>query len=115
MYNRENVYLHHGKRVSFDWFQFTYKGQKSVVLKERYTEGPSLTNSMEGAIQYILWIMKVPVVIYQDCDDEGVFRVDYTVIGRFYQDGREGVEVGKLSWHRFSKDLTALELLYAKT
>ena len=115
MYNRENVYFHNNKGIKVAWFQFTYKGYKSIVLSEIHTEGPSLTNSIESAISYMLYIMQVPVVIYQDCGDEGLFRVDYAITGEYFDGDRECKRVANISWHYFSKDLTSLELLYGKT
>lgn len=114
MYNRANVYLHNNKRVQITWFQFKHKGHKSVVIKEAHTEGPSLTNSIENAIERIIYIMKEPVTIYQDCGDEGIFKVDYSI--RFGDQFRpdETLEVGQVSWHHFSKDLTSLRLLYGQ-
>lgn len=111
MYNRNNVYIQNNKRIGIEWYQFTYRGKKSVVMREEHTEGPSLTNSIEGAIARILYIMKEPVAIYQDCGDEGIFAVHYhldTPMPRW-----EDMKVVKVSWHYFSKDLTSLELLYA--
>lgn len=115
MYNRTNVYIVNGKRIHIDWFQFKHKGHKSVVLKEAATEGPSLTNTIEEAIARILYIMKEPVTIYQDCGEEGIFKIDYSIKidDTFRPD--ETMEIGRVSWHHFSKDLTSLELLYAQT
>lgn len=115
MYNRNNMYIHNGQRVGLKWFQFTHKGQKSVVMREDHTEGPSLTNTIESAIERIIYILKEPVTVYQDCGDEGIFQITYSI--RFGDQFRpdETLEVGQVSWHYFSKDLTSLELLYAKT
>lgn len=116
MYNRNNVYIQNNKRVGIEWYQFTYRGKKSVVMREEHTEGPSLTNSIENAIARILYIMKEPVAIYQDCGDEGIFKVDYSIRIRFGDQFRpdETLEVGQVSWHYFSKDLSSLRLLYGQ-
>lgn len=114
MYNRNNVYIHNGKRVQIEWFQFKHKGRKSVVIREERTEGPSLTNSIEGAISRILYIMKEDVTIYQDCGDEGVFHVEYDGGIGLDAEGNDFYVVESVNWHYFSKDLTSLELLYAQ-
>lgn len=114
MYNRTNAYVYSGNKVTFDWFQFTYKGQKSVVVKELYTEGISLTNSIEGAIALLIRIFNFPIIIYQDCGKEGIFKIEYDYNGSMKDTVPDEYLFLNLSWHKFSDSLETMELLYAK-
>lgn len=112
-YNRSNVYIHNKYRISIDWFQFKIKGQTAVVMREGYTEGPSVTNTIEGAIERLLYIFQTDVIIFQDCDEEGIFKINYKATAKTTYD-RE-YEIYGVNWQYFCKDISSLELLYAKT
>lgn len=116
-YGRTNAYNVNNDFVEFNWVQFKLNGTIAVVIREGLINGISLTNSIEYAIARLVDLFKEPILIFQDCGEEGVFQVYYTVnIGPLdaIDFGRQ-TEIVNPKWEYFSKDLTGIELLYGRS
>lgn len=92
--------------------------ENAILLNEVSTTGMSLTNCIEAAIEKVVQKLGEEVEIYQDCGDEGIFRVHYK---SSHQGGLQPAAFGygsytitDVAWEFFSKDLSTFEVLYGK-
>ena len=109
------------------------ESQKILVLKELKLEkyAQSLTNSIEIAIEQVFrqrvftsrmgsQYIKDEWKIFQDCGEEGIFRVTFDIErrGGLTTNGGgpfEGDHVVNPQWKYFSKDIKTILALYGKT
>lgn len=94
-----------GKHILyFEWYKTLVNGQVAVVVKERESTGPSLTNRMESVIDVLVKEYDYNILVFQDCKEEGIFKVDYEY----------WIYARSPKWTYFAKDLKAFNLLYGQ-
>lgn len=103
---------------------------KTMILKEHSSEGGSLTNNIESAIEYsfrAIYHRKSNRRVYkatdwtvlQDCGEEGIFKIQFELERRTGMTTNGGgmfekEQVANPKWEYFSKDLKTYEVLYGK-
>lgn len=121
-YGRIFQYRAGNHTLQVEWVQCQVKGKRAIVMREFNTTGPTLTNSMEFALGYLCRIFERDIVegqtpmFFQDCGEEGVFRIDYKVDAKI-RFTREVAypEVSNVGWTYFCDTLKAFEALYGRT
>jgi hypothetical protein len=103
---------------------------RTMVLKEHSILGPSLTNTIEYAIEKsfiaLFWrksnrggYIATDWTVLQDCGEEGIFKITFDLErrgGMTTNGGRmfEKEKIANPKWEYFSKDLKTFDVLYGK-
>lgn len=121
-YGRHIGYIVKGQQIYVEWYQTRISDTRSIVMREDYTDGISLTNSIETAIAYLCRIFEKDFVenknvrIFHDCGLEGVFEVTYTVDFQNFirYDDYLMPEVYNVKWNKFANNLDTFNILYGR-